>query len=114
MLPGSSTGAGIVGAYLDSGGGNGEESGEEWAGRHWHHRPATGTEPSVLHNEWEKAGLGKVPEGAVCLSASQILAFGKAAVRLEKNASALHERSVFKRKLFFLPFGFSLFVCFFC
>ena len=87
----------------------GGESGVDWEKRHWHSRPAEGTEPSVLHNEWQKAGLGAVPEGAVCLSSSQILAYGKAAVRLERSASARHERSVFKRELFL-----SLFVFFWC
>ena len=59
-----------------------------------HSRPAVGMEASILHNEWEKAGLGEVPEGAVCLTASQILAYGQAAVRLERNAAERETRSL--------------------
>ena len=61
----------------------------------------------MLYNEWQHAGLGAIPEGAVCLSSSQILAYGKAAVRLERSATARNERSVFKRKGFiFFSFVF--------
>ena len=84
----------VMGTTFSSGATGG---GNEWEHRQWHFRPAEGTEPSVLHNEWAKAGLGAVPEGAICLSSSQILAYGKAAVRLERSAAERHERSVFKR-----------------
>ena len=46
------------------------------------------------------AGLKDVPEGAVCLSASQVLAFGQAAVRLERTHSRAEGRSLSRRKLY--------------
>ena len=44
------------------------------------------------------AGFSEVPAGAVCLSSSQVLAFGQAAVRLEKTQSRLESRSLTRRK----------------
>ena len=46
------------------------------------------------------AGLKDVPEGAVCLSASQVLAFGQAAVRLERTHSRAEGHSLSRRKLY--------------
>ena len=43
------------------------------------------------------AGLKDVPEGAVCMSASQVLAFGQAAVRLERTQSRVEDRSLSRR-----------------
>ena len=43
------------------------------------------------------AGLADVPSGAVCLSASQVLAFGQAAVRLERSQNRENERSLSRR-----------------
>ena len=43
------------------------------------------------------AGLSDIPSGAVCLSASQLLAFGQAAVRLERSQKREDERSLSKR-----------------
>ena len=62
-----------------------------------HAWPAVGMEATVLHNEWEKAGLGAVPEGAVGLSATHILACRcviLAAVLLERNAAERETRSL--------------------
>ena len=62
---------------------------------HEHHvRPAVGMEASILHNEWKKAGLGEVPDGPVCLTASEILAYGQAAVRMERNAADRETQSL--------------------
>ena len=47
------------------------------------------------------AGLSDVPSGAVCLSASQVLAFGQAAVRLERRQHRDDERSLLKREFRF-------------
>ena len=47
------------------------------------------------------AGLSDVPSGAVCLSASQVLAFGQAAVRLERRHHRDDERSLLKREFRF-------------
>ena len=44
------------------------------------------------------AGLSEVPAGAVCLSSSQVLAFGQAAVRLEKTQSRMESHSLTRRK----------------
>ena len=41
-----------------------------------------------------------MPEGAVCLSASQVLAIGQAAVRLERTHSRAEGRSLSRRKLY--------------
>ena len=47
------------------------------------------------------AGLSDVSSGAVCLSASQVLAFGQAAVRLERRQHRDDERSLLKREFRF-------------
>ena len=47
------------------------------------------------------AGLSDVPSGAVCLAASQVLAFGQAAVRLERRQHRDDERSLLKREFCF-------------
>ena len=59
-----------------------------------HARPSVRMEESVLHNKWEKARLGDVPEGAVCLNATHILAYGQTAVPLERNAADRENRSL--------------------
>ena len=43
------------------------------------------------------AGLSDIPAGAVCLSSSQVLAFGQAAVRLERSQKREDDRSLSKR-----------------
>ena len=58
------------------------------------------------------AGLKEVPPGAVCLSSSQVLAFGQAAVRLERSKSCLESRSLTRRKFWCLfVFVFSCRLC---
>ena len=47
------------------------------------------------------AGLSDVPSGAICLSSSQVLAYGRAAVRLERSQSRGDERSLSRRKFLF-------------
>ena len=44
------------------------------------------------------AGLSEVPVGAVCLSSSQVLPFGQAAVRLKKTQLRQESRSLTRRK----------------
>ena len=48
------------------------------------------------------AGLKEVPPGAVCLLSSQVLAYGQAAVRLERSQSRLESRSLARREFCFL------------
>ena len=60
------------------------------------------------------AGLSDIPSGAMCLSSSQVLAFGQAAVRLEQSQKREDERSFSKRQFPFVldfvcvPLGYSI------
>ena len=48
-----------------------------------------------------------MPSGAVCLSSSQVFAFGQAAVRLERNRDQRKEQNLTRRKSAFV-FVFSV------
>ena len=56
----------------------------------------------VLTTLYFAAGLSEVPTGAVCLSSSQVLAFGQAAVRLERSRDQRKERTLTRRKSLFV------------
>ena len=57
------------------------------------------------------AGMTEVPTGAVCLSSRQILAYGKAAVRLERSQSQVEEKSLSRHKFFLYTVIACLFDC---
>ena len=57
------------------------------------------------------AGMTEVPTGAVCLSSRQILAYGKAAVRLERSQSRVEEKSLSRHKFFLYTVIACLFDC---
>ena len=60
------------------------------------------TIPLVLTTLYFAAGLSEVPTGAVCLSSSQVLAFGQAAVRLERSRDQRKEQTLTRRKSLFV------------
>ena len=92
-----------------------------------HTRPPTGLVRSVVYNEWAKSyqlvftvfhparsvscSLARtIPfTGAACLSSSQVLAFGQAAVRLERSPDQLKEQNLTRRKSSFVFVGSVLF-----
>ena len=53
--------------------------------------------PASIRSECFSAGLSDFPSVAVCPSSSQVLAFGQAAVRLERSQNREDERSLSKR-----------------